>query len=69
MIEYAELVLGATLKNESENKKQFFLVEKSGEKSIILRPELTSGMVRSYFENKMQNQNQPVKMYELGQVF
>lgn len=69
MIEYTELVLGGNLKNESENKKQFFLVDKAGEKSIILRPELISGMIRSYFENKMQNQNQPVKMYELGQVF
>jgi histidyl-tRNA synthetase len=63
------LVLGGILKNEIENKKQFFMVEKTGEKSIILRPELFSGMIRSYFENKMQNQNQPVKMYSLGQVF
>ncbi|MFA5091178.1 MAG: ATP phosphoribosyltransferase regulatory subunit [Candidatus Paceibacterota bacterium] len=69
MIEYTELILGGILKNEAENKKQFFLVDKVGEKSIILRPELISSMIRSYFENKMQNQNQPVKMYELGQVF
>jgi len=69
IIEYTELVLGGMLKAESENKKQFFLVDKNGEKSIIMRPELISGIVRSYFENKMQNQNQPVKMYALGQVF
>ena len=69
MVEYAELVLGGILKHESDNKKQLFFVEKSGEKSIILRPELISGMIRSYFENKMQNLNQPVKFYSLGQVF
>ncbi len=69
VVEYVELVLGGILKGESENKKQFFMVEKSGEKSILLRPELFSGMIRSYFENKMQNQNQPVKLYSFGQVF
>lgn len=69
IVEYAELVLGGLLKDESENKKQFFLVEKTGEKSMILRPELLSGMIRSYFENKMQNKIQPVKMYSLGRVF
>jgi histidyl-tRNA synthetase len=69
ILEYSELILGGILKNESENKKQFYFVEKSGEKSMMLRPELMSGMIRSYFENKMQNQNQPVKLYSLGQVF
>jgi histidyl-tRNA synthetase len=69
IVEYAELVLGGLLKNEADNKKQFFLVEKTGEKSMILRPELLSGMIRSYFENKMQNKIQPVKMYSLGKVF
>jgi histidyl-tRNA synthetase len=69
MLEYSELILGGMLKHESENKKQFYFVEKAGEKSMMLRPELMSGMIRSYFENKMQNQNQPVKLYSLGQVF
>ncbi len=36
---------------------------------MVLRPDLLSGILRSYFENKMQNLNQPVRLYSLGPVF
>lgn len=36
---------------------------------MMLRPDLMSGILRSYFENKMQNQSQPVRFFSLGPVF
>ncbi len=69
VIEYKDLVFKGVWKKDDQQKKRFFFVEKTGEKSMVLRPDLLSGMLRSYFENKMQNLNQPVRLYSLGPVF
>lgn len=69
MIEYGDVILNGFMKNDSDLKKKLFFVEKSGEKTIVLRPELLAGMIRSYFENKMQNTSLTVKFFALGPVF
>ena len=40
-----------------------------GDRSLTLRPEGTAGVVRSYIEHKMQEINQPVKLYYNGPMF
>jgi histidyl-tRNA synthetase len=37
--------------------------------SLVLRPEYTAGIVRSFIENGMQTWTQPVKLYSFGPVF
>ncbi len=50
------------------SKEMYEFVDKNGEK-VALRPEATPGLVRSYIENGMFNQPQPVKMFWLGPIF
>ena len=49
-------------------KEMFSFIDKNGEKNA-LRPEATSGIVRSYIEHGMFNMPHPVKLFWLGPVF
>jgi len=40
-----------------------------GERNMTLRPEGTAGVVRSYIENKMYGDNQPIKLYYNGTMY
>ena len=40
-----------------------------GERKMTLRPEGTAGVVRSYIENKMYGENNPVKLYYNGTMY
>lgn len=49
-------------------KEMFAFIDKNNEK-VVLRPEATPGIVRSYIEHGMFNLTQPVKLFWLGPVF
>lgn len=49
-------------------KQKFFLATRRDEK-IILRPEFTTGIARTYIENKMFELPQPIKLYTIGSLF
>ncbi|TSC56645.1 MAG: Histidine--tRNA ligase [Parcubacteria group bacterium Gr01-1014_18] len=46
-----------------------FLVEASNGEKLVLRPDLTVPMVRSYFEHALEQSNYTVKLYSSGPVF
>jgi histidyl-tRNA synthetase len=50
-------------------EKEMYTFTDRGGRSITLRPELTASMVRSYLENGMPNQPQPVKLWGHGPMF
>lgn len=49
--------------------KELYFVE--GEKSdhVVLRPELTQGMIRAYLENNLAENGLPVRLFSLGPIF
>ena len=49
--------------------KESYDFEDKGGRSITLRPEGTAGVVRSYIENKMYGDPQPVKVYYNGTMY
>ena len=50
-------------------EKEMYTFTDRGDRSLTLRPELTASMVRSYLENEMRNQPQPVKLWSAGPMF
>lgn len=69
IFEYTELFqrsIGET--TDVVEKEMYTFTDKSG-RSITLRPEGTAGIVRSYLENKLYGQAQPVKLYYIGPMF
>ena len=51
------------------NDKEFYFVEGEKNEKIILRPELTQGMVRAYVENNLGESGLPARLFSLGQIF
>ena len=50
--------------------KEMYTFEDKGDRSLTLRPEGTTGVIRAYIENKMYGyDNQPVKTYYVGPMF
>src|SRR4030042_6487723 len=49
-------------------KEMYSFLTKGGEK-VSLRPEFTSGIVRSYIQNGMQVESKPVKLFYLGPCY
>ena len=49
-------------------KEMYTFIDRGG-RSITLRPEMTASMVRSYLENKMHKEPQPVKLWGIGPMF
>lgn len=56
-------------------KEMFYLAnrksyeEKDGKESLVLRPEITASIARSYIEHGMQTLPQPVQLYCFGPIF
>ena len=51
------------------NDKEFYFVEGEKSEKIILRPELTQGIVRAYIENNLGESGLPSRLFSLGSVF
>jgi len=50
-------------------EKEMYTFTDRGQRSLTLRPEGTSAVVRAYLENKMHTQAMPVKLYYMGPMF
>ncbi|MFP4660747.1 MAG: histidine--tRNA ligase [Halanaerobiales bacterium] len=69
IFEYTELFqrgIGET--TDVVEKEMYTFTDKSG-RSITLRPEGTASVVRSFMENKIYGQAQPIKFYYIGPMF
>jgi len=50
-------------------EKEMYTFLDRGKRSLTLRPEATASMVRAYLQNKMQSDQQPVKLWCAGPMF
>jgi len=55
--------------SRKNNDKEFYFVEAEKSEKIILRPELTQGMVRAYVENNLGESGLPARLFALGSIF
>lgn len=83
LFEYASLYTRALGEDSDVVEKEMYQVSRFGadndakksldkardKEKIVLRPEYTAGIVRSYIEHGMINQPQPVQLYYMGPVF
>lgn len=80
MIEYAEIFAKGLGNSSDVISKEMYevrrvktlteMIEKEDEtKTLVLRPEITAGIVRSYIEHGMKIWSQPVKLYYEGSCF
>ncbi len=49
--------------------KDFYLLETEKGETAVLRPELTQGIIRSYFANNLDQTEEPVHLFSIGPVF
>ncbi len=49
--------------------KEMYTLKTKGGDQLALRPEFTAGVMRSYIENGMQSEPQPIMLYSSGPVF
>jgi histidyl-tRNA synthetase len=49
--------------------KEFYFMEGDGGEKVVLRPELTQGVVRAYLENNLGESGLPVRLFSLGSIF
>lgn len=69
MFESTELFLrGVGQSTDIVNKEMYTFLDK-GNRSITLKPEGTAGVVRSYIENGLFNEAQPIKCYYISSIF
>lgn len=66
ILENFDLYKKSTRKNSD---KDFYFVDFERGSKIVLRPELTQGVIRSYLENKMDEWPQPVRLVSVGPIF
>jgi len=70
MMEYESLyVKGVGESSEIVQKQMYVVPSKKAGRNLVLRPEGTAGVARSYIEHGMQAQPQPVMMYYVGPMF
>lgn len=69
MFEDVELFFRGTGATTDIVTKQMYLLRTPGSARLALRPEGTPGVVRSYMENGLASQPQPIKLYYLGPMF
>jgi histidyl-tRNA synthetase len=50
-------------------QKELFRFQDRGGDWLVLRPEATAGVVRAYFQNGLQQETQPVRVYQIGSMF
>lgn len=66
IIEDFNLYKKSTRKNSD---KEFYFVDFERGEKVVLRPELTQGIIRTYLENKMEELPQPVRLASVGPIF
>ena len=69
ILEKKELFERSTGKESEVVKKQMFSFRTKGGDSVVLRPEFTPAIARSYLEQGMFSWPQPVKLFYFGPVF
>jgi len=69
ILEKKELFERSTGKESEVVKKQMFSFRTKGGDSVVLRPEFTPAIIRSYLEQGMSSWPQPVKLFYFGPVF
>jgi len=69
IFEHTELFLRGVGKNTDIVNKEMYTFEDKASRSITLKPEGTAGVVRSYIENGLFNQPQPIKNYYISPIF
>lgn len=66
ILESYELFKKSTRKN---TEKEFYFLENEKSERVILRPEMTQSLVRSYLENNLSEGGQSARLYSLGPIF
>lgn len=69
VFEHTELFSRGVGETTDVVEKEMYTFTDRGGRSITLRPELSASMVRSYLENGMAKQQQPVKLWSAGPMF
>lgn len=68
-IEESQLFLRSVGQDTDIGSKELYEFKDKSGNALALRPEFTAGIVRSYIENGMHKEPQPVKLFTFGQVF
>jgi histidyl-tRNA synthetase len=66
VMESFDLYKKSTRKNTD---KEFYFIEGEKSEKIVLRPELTPGVVRAYLENNLGESGLPARLFSLGPIF
>lgn len=66
ILESFDLYKKSTRKNSD---KEFYFVEGEKSEKVVLRPELTQGVVRAYLENNLGESGLPSRLFSLGSIF
>lgn len=66
ILESLDLYKKSTRKNTG---KEFYFAEGEKNEKMILRPEMTQGIIRAYLENNLPENILPTKLFSLGPVF
>lgn len=66
IMESFDLYKKTTRKNTD---KEFYFIEGEKSEKIVLRPELTPGVVRAYLENNLGESGLPARLFSLGSIF
>jgi len=69
IFEHTELFTRGVGETTDIVEKEMYTFTDRGDRSLTLRPEGTSAVVRAYLENKMHTQTSPVKLYYAGPMF
>ena len=69
IFEHTELFLRGIGETTDVVSKEMYTFVDKGNRSITLRPENTAAVVRSFLENKLYAEPQPVKLYYMGPMF
>jgi histidyl-tRNA synthetase len=69
IFEHTELFSRGVGETTDVVEKEMYTFTDRGGRSLTLRPELSASMVRSYLENGMAGQQQPVKLWNAGPMF
>lgn len=69
ILEHEEIFTTAVGTGTDIVDKEMYTLKTKGGSHLAMRPEHTAGLMRAYIENGMQNQPQPVCLYNSGPVF
>jgi histidyl-tRNA synthetase len=69
IVENEELFVRTVGENTDIVEKEMYLVRSRGRSSLVLRPEMTAPVVRSYLEHGMHRLPQPQQFYYIGPAF